>query len=181
MRKNLAIVPTEIIERKIYLVRGTKVMFDSDLAKLYEIETKFFNRAVKRNKDRFPVDFMFQLTEKESQNLRFQIGTSSSGYGGRRYFPYVFTEHGVAMLSSVLNSKRAVQINIAIVKAFIKLRELLATHKDLILEIDKIKKEQKGQNKKIQSIISIINQMLNPPVNENKEPMGFRDRSKGKK
>lgn len=156
-------------------------MLDSDLADLYGVETKFFNRAIKRNKDRFPNDFMFQLTEKESQNLRFQIGTSSSRYGGRRYLPYVFTEHGVAMLSSVLKSKKAVQVNILIVRAFIKLRELLATHKDLILEIDKIKREQKGQNQKIQSIISIINQMLNPPIDENKELMGFRDRSKDKK
>ncbi len=123
-------------------------MLDSDLAKLYEIETKFFNRAIKRNKDRFPSDFMFQLTEKESKNLRFQIGTSGSNYGGRRYLPYVFTEHGVAMLSSVLNSKRAVKVNIAIVRAFIRLRELLATHKDLILEIDKIKKSKKVKVKK---------------------------------
>ena len=181
MKKDSVVVPVEIIERKIYLIRGIKVMLDSDLADLYGVETKFFNRAIKRNKDRFPNDFMFQLTEKESQNLRFQIGTSSSRYGGRRYLPYVFTEHGVAMLSSVLKSKKAVQVNILIVRAFIKLRELLATHKDLILEIDKIKREQKGQNQKIQSIISIINQMLNPPIDENKELMGFRDRSKDKK
>jgi phage regulator Rha-like protein len=148
MKKDLSLVPIEIIERKIYLIRGIKVMLDSDLAKLYEIETKFFNRAIKRNKDRFPSDFMFQLTEKESKNLRFQIGTSGSNYGGRRYLPYVFTEHGVAMLSSVLNSKRAVKVNIAIVRAFIRLRELLATHKDLILEIDKIKKSKKVKVKK---------------------------------
>ena len=172
-------VPVEIIERKIYLVRGIKVMLDSDLARLYEIETFNLNKAVKRNLDRFPRDFMFQLNNKEFESLRFQDGISKSR-GGRRYLPYVFTEHGVAMLSSVLNSKRAVQVNIAIVRAFIKLRELLATHKDLILEIEKIKKEQKGQNQKIQSIISIINQMLNPLINENKEPIGFRDRSKDK-
>jgi hypothetical protein len=182
MKKDLEIVPLEIIERKIYLIRGMKVMLDSDLAELYAVETKFFNRAVRRNKDRFPADFMFQLTEREFKNLRFQIGTSSSGYGGRRYLPYVFTEHGVAMLSSVLKSKKAVQVNILIVRAFIKLRELLATHKDLILEIDKIKREQKNQNQKINSVINIISQMLNPPIDENREPIGFREReSKTKK
>jgi phage regulator Rha-like protein len=111
--------------------------------------------------------------------LRFQIGTSS--YGGRRYLPYAFTEHGVAMLSSVLNSRKAIQVNLAIIRSFIKLRELLATHKDLILEIEKIKREQKNQNQKIISIMSVINQMLNPPVDDKKEPIGFRDRSKDKK
>jgi len=116
------------------------------------------------------------LTAEEYNSLISQIAISS--YGGRRYLPYVFTEHGVAMLSSVLKSKRAVQVNIAIVRAFIKLRELLATHKDLILEVDKIKREQKGQNQKILSIIQIINQMINPLVDEKKEPIGFRDKNK---
>jgi hypothetical protein len=174
MKKNLVIVPVEIIERKIYLIKGMKVMLDSDLAFLYQVPTFRLNEAVKRNKDRFPSDFMFQLNKKEFTNLTSQFAISR--YGGRRHLPYVFTEHGVAMLSSVLNSKRAVQVNIAIVRAFIKLRELLATHKNLILEIDKIKREQKEQNQRIQSIISIINQMLNPPVDENKEPIGFRER-----
>lgn len=189
MSKSLIIIPEEIIERKIYLIRGLKVMLDSDLAFLYKVPTFRLNEAVKRNKDRFPNDFMFQLNSKEFENLKFQDGMSnlrsqnaiSKSRGGRRYLPYVFTEHGVAMLSSVLNSKRAVQVNITIVRAFIKLRELLATHKDLILEIEKIKKEQKNQNQKIISILSIINQMLNPPIEENKEPMGFRDRSENKK
>jgi phage regulator Rha-like protein len=175
MKKDLVIVPVEIIERKIYLIRGLKVMLDNDLAWLYEIETFNLNKAVKRNLDRFPKDFMFQLNDKEFEGLRFQNGISK-GRGGRRYLPYVFTEHGVAMLSSILNSKKAVQVNIAIVRAFIKLRELLASHKDLISEIEKIKREQKGQNQRIQSIINIINQMLNPPIEENKEPIGFRDR-----
>jgi hypothetical protein len=179
MKKDLAIVPVEIIERKIYLIRGMKVILDNDLAGLYGVPTFRLNEAVKRNKDRFPSDFMFQLNKKEFANLTSQFAISR--YGGRRYLPYVFTEHGVAMLSSVLNSKRAVQVNIAIVRAFIKLRELLATHKNLILEIDKIKREQKGQNQRIQSIISIINQMLDPPINENKEPIGFREREKKNK
>lgn len=175
MNKSLDVMPVEIIERKIYLIRGVKVMLDSDLAGLYQVATFRLNEAVKRNKERFPNDFMFQINEKESKSLTSQFAIPK-GRGGRRTPPYVFTEHGIAMLSSVLNSKRAIQVNIAIVRAFIKLRELLATHKDLILEIDKIKREQKGQNQKIQSIISIISQMLNPPIAENKEPIGFRDR-----
>jgi hypothetical protein len=175
MKNNLAIIPVEIIERKIYLIRGMKVMLDRDLAFLYGVKPIALRQQVKRNKDRFPVDFVFQLTQKEANLLVSQnVIPSKQSFGG--YLPYVFTEHGVAMLSSVLKSKKAVQVNVAIVRAFIKLRELLATHKDLILEIDKIKREQKGQNQRIQSIISIINQMLNPPVDENREPMGFRDR-----
>jgi len=153
-------------------------MLDTDLAMLYGVPTFRLNEAVKRNKDRFPKDFMFQLASNEAKSLTSQIAISK-GRGGRRSTPYVFTEHGVAMLSSVLNSKKAVEVNILIIRAFIKLRELLATHKDLILEIEKIKREQKGQNQKILSIISVINQMLNPDIPQ-KEPMGFRDRSKKK-
>lgn len=175
MKKGLSILLAEIIERKIYLIRGVKVMLDRDLAFLYEVKPIALRQQVKRNKDRFPSDFVFQLTQKEANFLVSQnVIPSKRSFGG--YLPYVFTEHGIAMLSSVLNSKKAVQVNIAIVRAFIRLRELLATHKDLILEIEKIKREQKNQNQKIISIISIINQMLNPPVDENKEPMGFRDR-----
>lgn len=177
MKKDSVVMPLEIIERKIYLVRGIKIMLDSDLAFLYGVQTKVLIQAIKRNKDRFPADFMFQMSKKEFENWRSQIVTSNPGAKmGLRRPPYVFTEHGISMLSSVLNSKRAIHVNILIIRAFIKLRELLATHKDLILEIEKIKKEQKGQSQKILSIISVINQMLNPPVDENKEPMGFRDR-----
>src|ERR1700730_9806367 len=124
-------VPVELVERRIYLIRGQKVMLDADLAELYQVETKTLNRQVKRNADRFPEDFMFQLTAEEAESLRYQIGTSNEGRGGRRYLPYAFTEHGVAMLSSVLKSPRAVQMNILIIRAFVKLRELLANHKDL--------------------------------------------------
>ena len=129
-------VPVEVIERRIYLIRGLKVMIDADLAALYQVLTKNLNKAVARNKERFPEDFMFQLTKEEAESLRFQIGTSNTSRGGRRYLPYVFSEHGVAMLSSVLNSKRAVQMNIVIIRAFIKLREVLATQKDLARKID---------------------------------------------
>jgi hypothetical protein len=113
------LVPTEQVERLIHLARGEKVLLDADLAKLYGVETKALNRAVKRNRSRFPQDFMFQPTAEEAAHLRCQIGTSSSGYGGRRYRPYAFTEQGVAMLSSVLRSERAVQVNVAIMRAFV--------------------------------------------------------------
>ena len=117
------------IEKRIYFVRSQRVILDTDLATLYRVPTKAFNQAVRRNMLRFPADFMFQLTSDETENLRSQIVTSS--WGGRRYLPFVFTEQGVAMLSSVLNSDRAIQVNIAIMRAFVKLRELLATHQDL--------------------------------------------------
>src|SRR5437867_4317305 len=122
----VATVPVEIIEQKIYLIRGQKVMFDADLAALYAVETKVFNQAVRRNLDRFPDDFMFQLTKEEADSLRSQIVTSKTSRGGRRYLPYAFTEHGVSMLSAVLNSDRAVQMSILIIRAFVKLREILA-------------------------------------------------------
>jgi hypothetical protein len=137
------LMPVEIIERRIYVIRGQKVMLDSDLAQLYEVPTKRFNEAVKRNNDRFPADFMFQLTDEEAQSLRSQIATSNIGRGGRRYLPYVFTEHGVAMLSAVLRSTRAVHMSILIVRAFVRLRELLSTHKDLARKIEEIETAQK--------------------------------------
>ena len=123
-------LPLELIERRIYVIRGQKVMLDADLAELYQAPTKNLNLAVRRNTERFPEDFMFQLTAEEAESLRLQSATSKLGRGGRRYLPYAFTEHGVAMLSSVLNSQRAVQMSILIIRALVKLRELLATHKD---------------------------------------------------
>jgi len=119
-------VPVELIERRIYLIRGHKVMLDSDLADLYQVETRALLQAVRRNISRFPEDFMFQLNREEADVLTSQIVISNLGRGGRRYLPYGFTEHGVAMLSSVLRSKRAVQMNILIIRAFIRLREILA-------------------------------------------------------
>ena len=125
------IVPVEFIERKIYLIRGCKVMLDSDLAELYQVPTQRLNEAVRRNHGRFPADFMFQPSADELENWRSQIATSNVGRGGRRYTPYAFTEHGVAMLSSVLSSDRAVELNILIIRAFVRLREYPATHQDL--------------------------------------------------
>lgn len=150
-----ALMPKEIIENKIYIIRGQKVMLDKDLAWLYEVETRVLNQVVKRNIERFPEDFMFQLTKEEFENLRFQIGTAKAdkilrsqfvtskkedGRGGQRYLPYAFTEHGVAMLSSVLRSKRAVAINIQIVRIFNRLRNMAIEHKDLRDELEELKR-----------------------------------------
>jgi hypothetical protein len=164
------IVPIEVIENKIYLIRGQKVMLDRDLALLYGVKTKVFNQAVKRNVERFPEDFMFRLTAQENENLRSQIVTSR--YGGTRYFPYVFTEHGIAMLSSVLNSKRAVRVNIQIMRAFIKLRQVLSAHKELAAKLAELEKKYEGHDEAIRHIFSAIRQLMSPPVRKKKR-IGF--------
>ena len=156
----LAVLP-ERISQKIYLIRGQKVMTDSELAELYDVSTKRLNEQVKRNIGRFPSDFMFQLTFEEAENLRSQFATSSLTYGGRRYLPYVFTEQGVAMLSSVLKSERAVEVNIAIMRTFVKMRELMATHADLARKIEAMEKKYDEQ---FQEVFKIIKQMLIPPT-----------------
>ncbi len=135
--------------------------------------TKNLNLAVRRNSNRFPVDFMFQLTKEEAEGLRLQIATSKTGRGGRRYLPYAFTEHGVAMLSSVLTSKRAVQMNIFIIRAFVKLREILATHKDLARAIEDLGRKQDEQGEQITAIIDTINQLLLPEPVSPKRRIGF--------
>lgn len=169
-----ALIPVEMIERKIYLIRGHKVMLDSDLAKLYEVPTRRLNEQVKRNISRFPADFMFQLTDEEADNLRSQIATSISAHGGRRYLPFVFTEQGVAMLSSVLNSERAVQVNIAIMRAFVKLRELMATHKDLARKLEEMEKKYDSQFK---IVFDAIRQLMTPPETK-KRKIGFEVRER---
>ena len=128
------------LERRIRLIRGERVMLDSDLAELYAVSTRRLNEQVRRNLSRFPPDFMFQLTEGETAALRSQIAISNTVRGGRRYRPLVFTEQGVAMLSSVLHSERAILVNIAIMRAFVRLRQLLATHKDLVRKLDELEK-----------------------------------------
>jgi hypothetical protein len=156
-------VPTELIERRIYLIRGRKVMLDSDLAALYEVTTFNLNKAVKRNLDRFPEDFMFRLTPPEDESLIFQIGMSkASGRGGRRNPPFAFTEHGIAMLSSVLKSKRAVQMNILIIRAFIKLRDLLATHKEVAARLEKLEMAQKQHASVISILVEEIDRLKAP-------------------
>jgi phage regulator Rha-like protein len=165
-------VSVERIERKIYVIRDQKVMLDSDLAELYEVQTKILNKAVKRNLDRFPEDFMFRVAPEEIESLRFQIGTSNTSQGGRRYMPYVFSEHGVAMLSSVLNSKRAVQMNIAIIRAFIKLREVLATHKDLAHKIDDLEFKYQEHDHELKVVFDAIRKLISTPA-PTKRRMGF--------
>jgi hypothetical protein len=163
-------VPIEGIERRICLIRGEKVMLDADLAVLYQVETKTLNRAVRRNPDRFPDDLMIRLTKEELENLRCQIGTSS--WGGRRYQPYAFTEHGVAMLSSVLNSKRAVQVNLQIIRAFIALRETVSTHRDLARKIEDLQRQQKEHGDKLGAVYSIVKSLIEAPAKQ-KPRMGF--------
>lgn len=161
------IVP-EIIEQKIYLIRGQKVMLDRDLALLYEITTGNFNKAVSRNLDHFPNVFMFRLNKEEYRNLIFQFGTSR--WGGTRKSPRVFTEHGILMLSSVLNSKRAVQVNIQIMKTFIKMREMLAAHKDILKKIEEMEKKYDGQ---FRIVFQTIRKMM-LPAEKPKRKIGFR-------
>jgi phage regulator Rha-like protein len=162
----------EIIKQRIFIIRGHKVMIDTDLAELYEIKTKDFNRSVKRNLERFPNDFMFQLSIEESKSLRFQIGTSKIGRGGRRYLPYVFTEHGVAMLSSVLNSKQAIQMNIFIIRAFIKMRESLDKYKDLAVKIGEIELQQREDHIILKDVYDVVKFLTDEPIKP-KEKLGF--------
>ncbi|MBU0690220.1 ORF6N domain-containing protein [bacterium] len=165
-----SLIPVERIENKILLIRGQKVMLDRDLAELYGVETKQLSRQVSRNIDRFPDDFMFNLTREELDDLRCQFGTSR--WGGSRYLPRVFTEQGVAMLSSVLRSQRAVQVNIMIMRAFVKMRELLATHKDLTRKLNDLEKKY---DKQFAIVFDAIRQLMAPPdPPKKKDKMGFR-------
>ena len=172
MQSRPIVVPVELVERKIYFIRDQKVMRDSDLAGLYHVPTKSLNLAVKRNAKRFPGDFMFRLTKKEDDSLRFQIETSKPSRGGRRYLPYVFTEHGVAMLSSVLGSDRAVQMNIVIIRAFIKLREILATHKELAQRLDKLERKYEGHDNELRALFEAIRSLVSVPASP-KRRIGF--------
>jgi hypothetical protein len=156
-----AIIPAERIERRILVIRGQKVMLDADLAELYGVPTKSLNLAVRRNRNRFPEDFMFQLSREEADALRFQIETSKRGRGGRRYLPHAFTEQGVAMLSSVLRSERAVQVNIAIMRAFVTLREMLASHADLSRKLEEMEKKYDAQFK---VVFDAIRELMSPRV-----------------
>jgi len=167
------IVPQERIEQKIFMIRGHKVMLSIHLAKLYGVATKVLLQAVKRNRERFPEDFMFQLTWDEVENSRSQIVTLKYGKN-IKYLPYAFTEQGVAMLSSVLRSKQAIQANIAIMRAFVKLRELLLTHKDLAEKIAELEKKYENHDNKIQLIFEAIKKLLEPMPVPQKPPIGFR-------
>ena len=160
------------IEGMIYMIRGQKVMLDRNLAELYGVETGALNRAVKRNIQRFPEDFMFQITNEEAKRLRCQTGISKHGRGGRRYLPYAFTEQGVAMLSSVLKSERAIEVNIAIMRVFVKLREMMAAHKDLAAKLRELEGRIQDHDKQIVVIFEAIRQLMAPPASPRKK-IGF--------
>jgi len=161
-------VPAIQIERHILLIRGEKVMLDADLATLYEVETRVLTQAVKRNIGRFPVDFMFQLSKEEFDHLRSQTVTSS--WGGRRYPPYAFTEQGVAMLSSVLRSERAVHVNVEIMRTFVRLRRMLASNKKLEKKLSELEQRYDEQFK---IVFDAIRQLMAPPDPKKKRPIGF--------
>lgn len=176
--KIVAPVPVERITQSILILRGYKVLLDADLAALYGVETGVLIQAVKRNRDRFPEDFMFQLTAEEWAALRSQFVISNDGRGGRRYAPYAFTEQGVAMLSSVLKSSRAITVNIEIMRAFVRMRELLASNKELAQQLKELETRVTRQlathDQAIVGILKAIRELMNPPQTE-KRPIGFRE------
>jgi hypothetical protein len=174
-----AMVRATDIERRIFSLRGHKVMLDSDLAQVYGVGTKVLNQAVRRNPDRFPSDFLLRLTSEEADSLRSQIVTSKAGRGGRRYLPYVFTEHGAVMLASVLNSSAAVAASIQVVRAFVRLRTILATHRDLARKLDAL--EQKC-DRRFKAVFDTIRELLAPLADARKRPIGFvASRRKGRR
>jgi hypothetical protein len=161
-----AVIPVERIASRIYLIRGEKVMLDSDLAEMYGVPTSRMNEQVKRNIVRFPEDFAFQLTDEEFEALMSQIAISNAGRGGKRKLPRVFTEHGVAMLSSVLRSKRAVQVNIEIIRAFVTLRQMLATNEDLARKVQQL-------DRKVTVLYENFHKFIAPPNPPKKHPIGY--------
>ncbi len=163
-RKMLADIEPGALAQRIYIIRAKKVMLDTHLAELYGVSTSALIQAMKRNQERFPEDFSFQLKESEAQSLISQSVISKNGRGGRRHLPYVFTEHGVAMLSSVLRSPRAIQMNIFIIRAFVKIRELLATNKDLAQKIDQLERVQSEHDENLAEIYAIIKRLIDEPV-----------------
>ena len=171
------IVSDEIISSKIYIIRQQKVMLDNDLADLYVVETKQLKRQVRRNIERFPEDFMFELTQHEAENLRSQFGTSS--WGGSRYVPMAFTEQGVAMLSSVLNSPTSIKVNIQIIRVFTKIREVLTDTLSIKLEIEEIKKKLSNQSKNIELVFNYLDELIDKKENsEPRKEIGFKQKAK---
>jgi hypothetical protein len=161
------------VVNKIYEIRNQKVMLDSDLAELYGVETKRLNEQVRRNLERFPEDFMFQLTDNEWNSLRSQIATSKNRRGGRTYLPNVFTEHGVLMLSSVLNSSQAIQVNIQVVRIFARLRQIFASQNELKIEIEDIKQKLNSQDKNIELVFSYLDE-LSEKKSQPRKRIGFK-------
>lgn len=173
-----ALIPSEIIENKILLMRGKKVMIDRDLAKLYGVETKVLNQAVKRNIERFPEDFMFQLRKEEFANWKSRFVTSNADKMGLRKRPLAFTEHGILMLSSVLRSPRAVQVNIQIMRTFVKLRELMVTHRNLARKIEELEAKFRKHDENFVVVFAAIKKLLEVPREPRKKklPIGFHVR-----
>jgi hypothetical protein len=167
------ILSDELVSSKIYFIRDQKVLLDIDLAELYQVETGRLNEQVKRNTDRFPEDFMFQLTNQEFESLRSQFAISKKGRGGRRYAPFAFTEHGVLMLSSVLNSERAIQVNIQIMRIYAKLRGMIMAHKDVLLQLEKLENRLDKHDEGFQIVFRHLRELLNPP-SEPRRKIGFK-------
>jgi len=172
------LVPVESIISKIVLLRDEKVLIDQDLAELYGVETKHLKRAVRRHINRFPEDFMFQLSKEEFRSLRSHFGTSS--WGGTRYTPMAFTEQGVAMLSSVLNSDQAVEVNIAIIRAFVQLRKIMESHKEIRRKLADLERRFEDHDEQIQTIFEAIRQLMVPPDKKDKKKIGFTVKEKQK-
>lgn len=166
-------IPAEHIEQAIHVVRGQRVMLDADLARLYGVSTAALNQAVKRNADRFPEDFAYQLTQQEFVALISQNVISKSGRGGRTKPPWAFTEHGVAMLSSVLKSPTAARVNIAIVRVFVRLRRLMATPGELVEQLTKLKETVQLHDEQLHAITQVLRQLMQPPLTESRRPIGF--------
>ncbi len=175
-RSTTVSLPVERITQSILVIRGHKVMLDADLAELYEVETRVLVQAVKRNLERFPKDFMFQLSDQEVRNLRSQSVMSSSApsdrWGGRRSAPYAFTEQGVAMLSSVLRSARAIAVNVEVMRAFVRLREIISTNKELAAKLDQLERKVDSHDQAIAGILNAIRELMAPPERK-KRPIGF--------
>lgn len=174
METDKSIVNLEKIEKSILIIREQRVMLDNDLAELYGVETRILNQAVRRNMGRFPADFMFQLSTDEAKFIRSQFVTLKKGRGRhRKYLPYAFTEQGVAMLSSVLNSKRAIKVNIAIMRAFVKLRETISAHKELAIKFNELENKIERHDRRIKAIFDAIKHLMASPKKK-RNPIGFR-------
>ena len=170
--------PDEVVMNKIYVIRGKKIMIDRDLAELYGVETRTLNQAVRRNEQRFPEDFMFQMTSKELEDWKSQIVISNREKMGLRKPPLVFTEQGVAMLSSVLNSDRAIQVNIQIIRIFTRLREMLLTHQDLLIKMNELETRIGNHDKSIKQIFAYLEELIKEK-GQPREPIGFKTKGKG--
>jgi len=177
MNELQATIPPEVIMSKIFMIRDKKVMLDKDLAELYQVDTKQLKRQVRRNPERFPEDFMFELTPEEVANLRCHFGSSS--WGGTRYLPMAFTEQGVSMLSSVLNSPVAIQMNIRIIRVFHKMRELLLTSQELLSKMEELERKVGGHDEKIKTLLDYLKQFISGDSEERKA-IGFQQAAKKK-